>query len=409
MPPTTAVLSGSTFSGRVLACPYDDTAAIVVDPPYRLPDLSSLSAPARQLSEASAGDFVAPPRGQLRGLSALDGMEWLYQLDDCGDLYAVELQQSRATPSAEQEQRATARRRTAPDLARPSIWVHDVDTRPETDSRALVQLLMEGVAPGRESDTSAGGNSGLGAIARLKSLGAIRAAVQTEQEEQAVPPRAGEVDDAPDMDLLKLPRHASAPLDSRKRARNADDDASNAPGGWLCCICEEQSTDTQWASLRNRAAADAAGVGGSPATDRLCRSCTAVVETAMRDELQTRAQAERAPHAPRKPEHEAWTMGASSGEEQRVPAEMRDAVLGYVTACPRTLHEVTTWLQRSLRVEEGAVEFFLAELNGVVSATAISDRVSSPGAIPTRHLAVYSFRETEDSGPDALRRLWQQD
>ena len=156
---------------------------------------------------------------------------------------------------------------------------------------------------------------------------------------------------------------------------------------------------------------DVAGGAGSQATNRLCRSCAAAVEAAMKVELQTRAQAQRPRPASRKPVHEAWAVPSS--QEERVPAEMRDAVLRYVTACPRTLHEITSWLQRSLRIEEGAVESFLAELNGVVRATAISNRVSSPSAPAQCHLVVYisersaQERASEESGGlDQLKRLW---
>ena len=75
---------------------------------------------------------------------------------------------------------------------------------------------------------------------------------------------------------------------------------------------------------------------------------------------------------------------------------------------------IPSWLQRSLRIEEGAVESFLAELNGVVRATALSNRVSSPSAPAQCHLVVYISEQRsaqeraseEPGGPDQLKRLW---
>jgi hypothetical protein len=69
----------------------------LLDSPFRMPDLTVLSATSSSSSSSSsnrdnAGEgYETPPRGQLRGLGAADGFEWLYELDNCGDVYAVPL------------------------------------------------------------------------------------------------------------------------------------------------------------------------------------------------------------------------------------------------------------------------------------------------------------------------------
>jgi hypothetical protein len=67
-----------------------------------MPDLTVLSATSSSNRDNAGEGYETPPRGQLRGLGAADGFEWLYELDNCGDVYAVPLSSKHVARREEQ-------------------------------------------------------------------------------------------------------------------------------------------------------------------------------------------------------------------------------------------------------------------------------------------------------------------
>jgi hypothetical protein len=339
-----------------------------------------------------------PPRGKLCGLSAPRGLEWLYELDNCGDVYAV--------PLCSQNVGEHFSSRDAPEVAgftRPSVWVQNVDVRPVVDNRAIVQLAMDGGGSSGEAEQT----SSLEALARLNTIYArcsTRAAGATEKSTDT---RAAH------MEMLRLPRNVDA-QQPQKRPREQTTSPPR-PEGWVCRVCRRQSNDLHWSSLRNHLSFP------SDASDRLCTGCAAAVEAAMRDELSRRAKTEsvaRKPCDSRRHRVRLCTWVQPQDRPREVPRSLREPVVAYITLSPRTLHELTAWLRLRMAVEESAVARFVqSELGALVRCTQIADRLPS-GDCPAGHRTVYSLNlenveassEADASGRKSttatLKTLW---
>ena len=213
-------------------------------------------------------------------------------------------------------------------------------------------------------------------------------------------------------ELLRLPR-------KRPRERTTSQPQSET---WLCSVCRRQSNDPHWSSLRNHLTFSSTH---SDAPGRLCTSCAASVEDAMKVELSRRARTES-------------TMRNQSGKQRRrtglstwveprdqpreVPRSLREPVLAYITRCPRTLNELTAWLRHRMAVAEPAVARFVqTELGALVTCTKIADRLASTCSsadCAEGHLIVYSLNPDSSEAPAdesaesrknataALRTLW---
>jgi hypothetical protein len=333
-----------------------------------MPDLGVLSAESQQRSGNSGGGYVLPPRGQLCGLNTSQGLEWLYELDNCGEVYVVPLCSQRGG-----EHSSSRDASCIVGYARPSVWVQNVDARPVVDNRAIMQLTMDGggVSPRKVEQTSS-----LEALARLNAIYAECSTRAVDTEEPSTDTRAAH------MDLLRLPR-------KRPRERTTSQPQSDT---WLCSVCRRrQSNDQQWSSLRNHLSLPSTGSVGA---DRLCTSCAASVEAAMRDELCRRARTESATRKPSGSPRQRiglCTWAKTRAEPREVPPSFRDPVLAYITRCPRTLNELTAWLRLRIAVAEPAVARFVqTELGALVTCSKIADRSSNNSAMcPDGHLTLY--------------------
>lgn len=325
-----------------------------------------------------------PPRGQLCGLSATQGLHWLYELDNCGEVYAVPL-------CSEYVERLSSRNASAvAGHARPSVWVQNVDVRPVVDSRAIVRLLMES----GESASGAEQCSSLGALARLNAIVASCSTTALDAKESSTDTSAAH------LELLRLPRNLGVLQHSRKRPREYTA-TQPRPEAWSCRVCSRQSTDPYWSSLRNHLSFPSTH---SDAPSRLCSSCAAAVEDAMRDELTRRAKQSVARKASKSRERRigSCTWVPQGDRPQEVPRGIRDSVLAYIALSPRTLCELTAWLRLHMSVEESVVARFVKnDLGALVHCTHIADRLSEATSEDlTGHRTVYSLNPDHAEASD---------
>ena len=378
-----------------------------------MPDLTVLSATSSSSSSSSSSNrdnagegYETPPRGQLRGLGAADGFEWLYELDNCGDVYAVPLSSKHVASSGAELGSRHASACAA--STRPSVWVQSADCRPVADVGAIARLLVDEPADCVSSP--------LGTLTQLNELQAGTRPSQAANPDTDNGAAHTEI-------LLRLQRNTTT-LEPRKRPREGENESPQRTETWTCRICSLPCTSLRWACLRN-----SLSIQCDESTHfRICLGCAAKVEAVMRDEVDRRAKAECA--AARKPTGAhgqgcAWATKPLD-EPCSVPGSMRDAVLAFITSGPRTLHELTAWLRLRMPVEEAAVASFVNdELGNRVLCTAITNRVVAPShaAKMMGHLTLYSRNEdVESSSADeppaantvgqstnslgALARLW---
>ena len=447
------LLGASSVSGRVFAYPYteraseDGAATALLQPPQRMPDLRPLLAtPAMSAPSHEPRGYLIPPRGKLRGIGSSRSLECLYELDDCGEIYAVPLQElpadtagAGAAPGSARDQGSHTTVATAP--ARPAVWVQSVDTRPIVDSRALVRALAEGIGAAGPADVAP--RTSLGLLAHLHAL----------RPEGSVQPADGEGDEVessaalPHPEQLRLPR-TTLLAESRKRSRSpapgerggqpsaagatalvasAGKKAVKRPELWRCAVCDEQFSAAVWATLRSgpvpAAAGGASGSKESQGTDggaspRLCDDCATAVETAMREKLEANAKADSSRRKAKKKRDNkkpaaterclatlAQTLSAAQPALAATAPELRalrQETLAYIRDCPRTLHELTTWLQQrhNLAVAEEAVGRFVEAELAEVKREVMQSRLPSGADEASPHeslLTVLSVRPTPRS------------
>ena len=323
-----------------------------------------------------------PPRGQLCGLSAPRGLEWLYELDNCGDVYAVPLCSQNVS-----EHFASRDASEVAGFTRPSVWVQNVDVRPVVDNRAIVQLAMGG----GESSGEAEQTSSLGALARLNTIYARCSTRAVDATEMTTDTHAAH------MEMLRLPQNVDAEQHQNRSREHTT--SPPRPEAWVCRVCRRQSMDLHWTSLRNHISFP------SDASDRLCTGCAAAVEAAMRDRLSRRAKTDsvaRRPSGSGRHRVRLCTWAQPRDRPRDVPRSLREEVLAYINLSPRTLHELTAWLRLRMAVEESAVaKFVQSELGAVVRCTQIRDRLAS-GDCPVRDRTVYSKNpQNVEASPEA--------